>query len=353
MKLPKIAQIVLSIILVLMLLTGSFLAVFFLTALIYKNMGQHPPVLLVQLINSWLGLLLALLLAGLFVSLTVNHRRPKLGGIFEAIIKAIEKMAKGDFNVRLEQNLEGGGPFEELVKSVNNMAQELSRMEKMRQEFIANVSHEIQSPLTSIQGFAKVLRNDQLSLEERLRYLSIIEVESARLSRLSDNLLKLASLEAETIPFQPKPYRLDKQLRSLILACEPQWVEKKIEMEVFLDEITITADEEMLSQVWINLIHNSIKFTPEGGRVRVDLHPSGDQVEFKISDSGIGIAEEEQSRIFERFVKADKSREQSNKGSGLGLSIAKKIIEIHHGFINLQSDLGKGTTFTVQLPVVL
>ncbi|HEX3043705.1 MAG TPA: HAMP domain-containing sensor histidine kinase [Bacillota bacterium] len=350
-KMGKGVQIVLGIALVLISFTGCFTAAFFLTSFIYKNTGWGLPDFLVQLINSGLGLLLAIVGAGLIISIRVKYAKPKLGGIFETIINAIEKIAGGDFNVRLDPHPEGGGPFGELVKSVNHMAEGLGQIEKMRQEFIANVSHEIQSPLTSIRGFAKVLKNDQLAPEERLRYLSIIEAESARLSKLGDNLLKLASLEAETIRLQPKPYRLDKQLQNLILACEPQWMEKEIEMEVFLDEVTINADEEMLSQVWINLIHNSIKFTPDGGRARVDLHVNGAKIECKISDTGIGIAEEDQTRIFERFYKADPSRERSNKGSGLGLAIANKIVEMHRGTIGVESKLGVGTTFTVSLPV--
>jgi signal transduction histidine kinase len=345
-KQKETLQALLGITLALIALTGCFAAAFFLTAFIYKNTGQHLPALPVQIINSFLGLLLA----ALIILIQVKCLEPKPKGIFESIIMAIEKIARGDFNVRLN-SAESKGPFDKLAQSVNNMALELNRMEKMRQEFIANVSHEIQSPLTSIRGFAKVLQNDKLSSEERLHYLNIIEAESTRLSKLSDNLLKLASLEAETVRFQPKPYPLDKQLRNLILACEPQWVERGIEMEVFIDEVTITADEELMSQVWINLIHNSIKFTPDGGRVRVDLHRHGDTIEFKISDTGIGIAEADQGRIFERFYKADQSREPSKKGSGLGLAIAMKIVEMHHGAIVVQSKLGNGTVFTVSLPV--
>jgi two-component system phosphate regulon sensor histidine kinase PhoR len=351
MKIPKMIQIVLGVTLGLILLTGSFIAVFFLTAFIYKSIGQHPADFLVQVINSLLGLCLALVITGLIITIRNKYIKPQPMGIFESIVRALEKIAQGDFNVRLDQHPEGAGPFGELVKSVNHMALELGQLEKMRQQFIANVSHEIQSPLTSIRGFAKVLRDNQLSPEDKARYLSIIEAESMRLSKLSDNLLKLASLEAEAIQFQPKPYRLDKQLRGLILAGEPQWLEKEIELEVFLDEVTITADEEMLSQVWINLIQNSIKFTPEGGKIRVELHQRNDTIEFAISDTGIGITEEDQDHIFERFYKADRSRERSNKGSGLGLAIAKKIIEMHHGAIGVQSKLGEGATFTVSLPV--
>jgi signal transduction histidine kinase len=222
----------------------------------------------------------------------------------------------------------------------------------MRQEFISNVSHEIQSPLTSIRGFAQALQSDQLSPEDRHHYLSIIETESKRLSRITEDLLKLAALESEHAKFEPAAYHLDKQIRDLILACEPQWTEKGIDMDVTLEEVTIMADQDLLSQVWINLIHNSIKFTPVGGTVRVGLHRQGSNVvEFCITDTGIGIAEEDQVRIFERFYKADKSRDRSIAGSGLGLSITKKILEMHKGTIEVQSKLGQGTQFTICLPI--
>lgn len=345
MKMKKMVQNLFGIILALILLMGCFSAAFFLTSFIYTNIGQSPSALLVQIINSLLGLIIASIIikvAGRFDKHTT--------GLFDSVIKAQEKIAGGDFNVNMDKDTGGLGPFGELVESVNSMASELSKMEKMRQEFISNVSHEIQSPLTSIRGFAQALRNNKLSPEDRVHYLNIIEAESMRLSKLSDNLLRLASLEADTIKFEPRAYRLDKQLRSVVLACEPQWSDKNINMEVTLEEIGIKADEDMMSQVWINLINNSIKFTPEGGSVRVDLHQQGDKVEFKISDTGIGIAEEDQSHVFERFFKADKSRKPSIKGSGLGLSIVKKIVDMHNGTIGVQSKLGTGTTFTVSLP---
>lgn len=329
----------------LILLIGCFLAAFFLTSFIYTTIGQSPSTLLVQIINSLLGLLIVLII--IKISSLFD---PHTTGLFDSIIKAQRKISEGDFNVSLDKNTEGMGPFSELVASVNDMALELSKMEKMKQEFISNVSHEIQSPLTSIRGFAQALRNNQLSSENRIHYLNIIEAESMRLSKLSDNLLRLASLEADTVKFEPKVYRLDKQLRRIILACEPQWMDKNINMDVSLEEIEIIADEDIMNQVWSNLIHNGIKFTSEGGSVRVELHQLGELIEFKISDTGIGITEEDQNYVFERFFKADKSRKPSIKGSGLGLSIVKKIVDMHHGTISIQSKLGAGTTFTVSLP---
>jgi signal transduction histidine kinase len=327
-------------------LTGCFIAAFFLTAYIYGKMGLHLALLPLSIINLLLGLFFSI-----FVTYSIRRRHSlRYAHLFDSIIQAMEQIARGDFDAKVNESFRDDEPFGNVAKSVNKMALELSQMERMRQEFIANVSHEIQSPLTSIRGFAQALRNDRLNAEERAHYLSIIETESRRLSKVSDNLLKLASLEAQNMKFEPRLYRLDKQIRSLILASEPQWLDKQLDLRVELDELDITGDEDLLSQVWTNLIHNAIKFTPAGGMVRLDLHRQDGRIEVKISDSGIGIAEEDQGHIFERFYKADPSRERSRGGSGLGLSISQKIVELHQGTIAVQSRPGAGATFTVSLP---
>jgi two-component system, OmpR family, phosphate regulon sensor histidine kinase PhoR len=331
--------------LVLTLMASIFAATFLITDFIYAKLGQHPAPLLAQMINSMLGFLLC------FLTLFVFSRffNPEMNA-FEPIIEALEKIAKGNFNVNLDKYARFDGILGELTKSVNNMALELNKTETMRQEFISNVSHEIQSPLTSIRGFAQALQNDRISPQERNHYLGIIEIESTRLSRITENLLKLASLEAAQVKFEPKTYRLDKQIRDIVLACEPQWAAKEIELDLALAEIDIKGDEDLLSQVWVNLIHNSLKFTPPGGKIRLDLLRQDPEIAFKLKDSGIGISAEEQAHIFERFYKADKARTQSHGGSGLGLSIAWKIVEMHQGAISVDSAPGAGTTFTVVLP---
>lgn len=335
---------------VLVFITSMFVVSFFLTAYIYKALNFHPSAVLIQVINSLLGLLLT----GASVGTIGKYARSKGWipemNVFRPIIEALEKIAQGDFSIRLENEFKDNEIVGELANTVNKMVLELDQMENMRQEFISNVSHEIQSPLTSIRGFARALENDELSVAERHHYLNIIEMESTRLSRITEDLLKLAALESDKIKFEPRTYRLDKQIRSLILTCEPQWRAKDINLDVSLEELEIVADEDLLSQVWNNLIHNSIKFTPPAGSVKVALQSRGDQIEFRISDTGIGISAEDQARIFERFYKADQSRTHANGGSGLGLSIVKKIVEMHKGTIEVKSKVGTGTTFIVSLP---
>jgi two-component system phosphate regulon sensor histidine kinase PhoR len=339
------------VIFVLVFVSGMISIAFFLTSYLYKVMNWQPSALLTQIVNTLLGLLFT----GLMLGTVSNFARSKGWmpemQVFAPIIDALERIARGDFSVRVQNEFQDNQMVSQLASSVNRMALELDQMENMRQEFISNVSHEIQSPLTSIRGFAQALENDQLTLEERHHYLGIIENESTRLSRITEDLLKLASLEAEQPKFEPKPYRLDKQIRDLILACEPQWRNKSINMNVSLDELTITADEDLLSQVWINLLHNSIKFTQEAGSIQVTLHHQDYQVIFMISDTGLGISEEDRARIFERFYKADKSRIRSHGGSGLGLSIVKRIVDLHKGTIEVESKVNVGTTFTVSLPL--
>ncbi len=336
---------------VLCLVSGMLALAFILTSYIFKVIQWQPPILLTQIINTFLGLLLV----GTIIGLVGKFARKKGWipemNVFAPIIDALERIARGDFSVRVGNEFDDNQIVSKLASSVNRMALELDQMENMRQEFISNVSHEIQSPLTSIRGFALALENDQLSLEERHHYLNVIEEESSRLSRITEDLLRLASLESEQLKFEPKPYRLDNQIRDLILACEPQWRDKAIDMDISLERLEIVADEDLLGQVWTNLIHNSIKFTPQAASIKVTLLPRDGQAEFRISDAGIGISEEDQAHIFERFYKADQSRTRSNGGSGLGLSIVKKIIDLHHGRIEVDSELDKGTTFTVSLPM--
>lgn len=329
-----------------------FTATFFLTAFVYRSIGLHPPAYLSQMITSLLGLVFGGLIVSAVSARFLPRVRAQQAGFVRPIIEAMDRISRGDFDVRLDDDFPGREAelLGDVVKSVNKMALELGRLEQMRQEFISDVSHEIQSPLTSIRGFAQALHDDGLLPEERHHFLTIIETESTRLSRLTDNLLRLASLDAEQVKFAPKPYRLDRQIRDLILAAEPQWSGKGIDLDVSLADVTITADEDLLSQVWINLIHNGIKFTPDGGSIRISLQRRDGVIEFCIADTGIGIPEEDQARIFERFYKVDRSRERSREGSGLGLSIARKIIELHRGTIRLESKVGSGTTFIVTLP---
>jgi signal transduction histidine kinase len=270
-----------------------------------------------------------------------------------SLLDAILRISQGDFDVFLRVDREDA--YGDIAEGINNMARQLGTIENMRQDFISNVSHEMQSPLTSISGFASLLKKGALSEEQRIHYLDIIEKESRRLSSLSDNLLKLSALETGNAPLAVGEFRLDKQLQTVALMLEPQWAAKKLAIEAVLDRTVYYGDESLLSQVWVNLIHNAIKFTPNGGTVRISLSsagaPESGEICCAVSDTGIGISQEDQIRIFERFYKVDKARDRSMGGNGLGLSLAKKIVELHGGRVAISSEFGSGATFSVFLPL--
>lgn len=264
------------------------------------------------------------------------------------LTNATKHMAKGNFDIQLRTTRKD--EIGQLTASFNEMAIELSKLDRMRQEFVTNVSHEIQTPLTSISGFTKALKRKHISEESRLHYLTIIEEESERLSRLSQNLLQLSHLQYEDHHLNLSSFRLDEQLRKVVIALETQWSTKEIGLELQLEEMVVQADEDQLNQVWINLLSNSIKFTPDNGTIHIKAVINGHLAIVSIADNGIGVPEEERLDIFKPFHKADKSRDGSIKGNGLGLSIVKQIIDIHHGDIKVSEQSGGGTIFTVQLP---
>ncbi|AHF09298.1 MULTISPECIES: HAMP domain-containing sensor histidine kinase [Dehalobacter] len=326
-----------------------FSAGYGLVSLIYRWTGT-PSQFWVSLIASLTGMILFIGAAFIFRWITIRrtHSIRQHRAIHDQLLNAMTRIAQGDFDVFIDT--QDAFIYDDIAEGINKIAKELGSMEQLRQDFISNISHEIQSPLTSISGFAALLKNDTLTDAQRNHYLGIIEAESKRLSALSDNLLKLSVLETGVEPLSFKEYRLDKQLADVALMLEPQWCAKNIAMEADLEKVMIQGDEGLLSQVWVNLLHNAVKFTPEGGVIRVVLQADQTDVCCLIADTGIGIASEDQIHIFERFYKVDKARERALGGNGLGLSLAKKIVELHGGHITTESAIGKGTTFTITLP---
>jgi len=306
----------------------------------YSDQNEH-------ILNKMM--LLILLLGLLIGSLCILIAARFLVKPLQKLTQATKKLAKGDFDVRLKTNR--ADEIGDLTNSFNEMADELKQLEQMRQDFVSNVSHEIQTPLTSISGFALAMKSSSLVAEnDRNYYLDIIIAESERLSRLSDNLLKLASLDSEHHPFEATTYSLDEQIREVVVTCEPQWQAKGIRVDLEVPEaVKITADRDQLNQVWMNLLGNGIKFTPAGGQIEISVNVLEKEITFTITDSGIGIAQEQLEHVFERFYKTDRSRNRNIGGNGLGLAIVKKIVALHHGTIEMKSQLGEGTTVIVHL----
>jgi signal transduction histidine kinase len=311
---------------------------FYITRFFYRYTGT-PPELARCIITSLTSLTLILL---------IISRSPSRDEILrERIFKALEDISQGDFNIKVERDDEGH--LDELVNRINKMAEDLGSIESMRQDFISNISHEFQSPLTSIGGYATLLRKEGANLQQ-IEYAGIIEQESKRLSKLSENLLLLSSLEIEEKGIVKNTYRLDRQIEDAVLLLEYQWSAKGIEPDTSFARVDFYGNEDLLKQVWINLLVNAIKFTPQDGEISVSLKVEGENIIVIITDTGIGIAPSDQIHIFERFYKADKSRDRALGGNGLGLSLVKKIVDLHDGRITVESELGEGTTFKVILP---
>lgn len=262
---------------------------------------------------------------------------------------ATQMLARGKYNIKL--NLRRSDEIGRLAKNFTEMARGLEQLEAMRQEFVSNVSHEIQSPLASIQGFSHTLLTVDLPEEQRRHYLSIIEDESRRISQLSKQLLMLASLEKEESLLEKSRFELGEQIRQVLFMTEWNWREKGLAVKMELPQVFILGDSRLLHQVWINLITNSIKFTDEGGTLSVRVI-SGEKVcTVEIADTGSGIDEGDLPHIFERFYRADKTRSRKEGSSGLGLAIVSKIVDMHEGSIDVESRSGEGTTFRITLPL--
>jgi signal transduction histidine kinase len=263
------------------------------------------------------------------------------------VIAATKEIASGNFDIRVETA--GKREIDRLAESFNIMAKELSRIEMLRADFIGNISHEFKTPIVSIRGFARRLKKDTLTKEQRGEYLDIIISESERLTRLSSNVLLLSSLESTEKIIDKEPYYLDEQIRKTVLLLEPQLQKKKINVDVDIKTVEINANEEMLSHLWINLLNNAVKFSPDGGTIKITLNQNGENAVVSISDTGIGMNDETKSRIFDKFYQGDPSR--ATEGNGLGLSLVKRILELDEGSITVDSEPGKGACFTVSLPI--
>lgn len=263
------------------------------------------------------------------------------------ISDASKKVAEGDFSVRLEPK--GSGEIRELTENFNSMIRGLSANEYLHKEFVSNISHEFNTPITSLKGYAKLLKSGGLTEKQREEYADIIIAESDRLSRLSADMLKLSELEHGGISPEYKMFSLDEQLRSAVILLQQSWESKNISLDIDLEETSFTGDETLLYQLWINLVSNAVRYTDSGGRIGIVLSKGSGAVTVTVSDTGRGMTPEEADNAFRRFYKADKSR--SSGGTGLGLAIAKKIAELHGGSISVSSAEGTGSAFTVTLPV--
>jgi signal transduction histidine kinase len=290
-----------------------------------------------------LSMLVVSMIIGTILSAIMSHIMVKY---VNRMIDNMNKLASGDFKTRLEfgKPICNHPTVREITESFNQMAEELEHTEMLRGDFVNNFSHEFKTPIVSITGFAKLLKKGNLSDEQKAEYLDIIEEESIRLSEMATNVLNMTKIENQTILTNITTYNLSEQIRSCVLLLEKRWTNKKLELSLEFDEYYIDACEELLKQVWINLIDNAIKYSSEYGLIVIKICEEGENYNITVANSGVEIPEKKQQKIFEKFYQADESH--SSGGNGIGLSIVKSVINLHRGQVSVECKNGI-TTFKV------
>ncbi len=266
------------------------------------------------------------------------------------ILQATSKITKGDFSVRIEplHSKNKKNEFDVLIDDLNKMADEIGSLETLRSDFIANVSHEMKTPLSVMNNYAVLLKSKEIDDKARIEYADKIYEASGRLSGLITNILKLNKLENQQIFPETIEYDLSEQLYTSLLIYEPIWEKRNLKIEIDIQEnIMINADSELMQLVWANILSNAFKFTPDGGSIILKAEKHGSRIIVSVGDTGCGMSDDIQKHIFEKFYQGEKSH--STKGNGLGLALVKRIVDILNGKIEVQSEIGKGTTFVVEL----
>ena len=290
-----------------------------------------------------------ILITLIFGTIDYVRRKMMVDRPVAVITEATEKIMQGDFSVRIAP-MHGAGMegFNQIGKAINAMAQELSGTETLRTDFIANVSHELKTPLAVMGNYATMLQRPSITEEERCEYAKSISDAARKLAQLITNILKLNKLENQQIFPQPQEFDLGEQLCECLLVFEDAWEAKNLEIETDIeDDVRIKSDPELLSLVWNNLISNAVKFTPDGGTIWLSLKTEGSSVIVQVRDTGCGMKPETGMHIFEKFYQGDTSH--ATQGNGLGLALVKRVMDILNGEIGVQSVYGEGSTFTVKL----
>lgn len=262
------------------------------------------------------------------------------------LVASMEKVASGDLDTYIPTA--GAKDFAKVYENFNKMVGEIQSAEILRTTMFDSLSHELKTPIASIGGFSKLLLEKQLPEEKQKKYLAIISEESERLSKLVKNILLLSKLDSQEIVSNKEPFSLTGQIQECIIGLENEWSKKNLLLTADLADVWYTTDAELIKIVWINLLNNAIKFTPQNGEINVSMTQDENNIIVKFTDTGIGMAKEVMEHIFERHYQADKSHNKS--GGGLGLSIVKRIVKLCDGTVFAESKLNEGSVFTVVLP---
>lgn len=263
------------------------------------------------------------------------------------LLDGMHKLSKGEFDTRINYT-KGASDIRRIYDGFNSLAQELSNVEILRSDFINNFSHEFKTPVNSINGLIGLLKEKALPREKQLEYLNVIEEETRRLSLTTTNILQLSRLDNQGILTNTCEYNISEQIRRCVLFLEKQWTEKNLDLSMDFDDFIIEADEDLMKQVWFNILDNAIKFADEGGALGIDMKKTGGTLCVNVYNDGPEIPEADRERIFDKFYQTDKTH--SRYGNGIGLSIVKRIVELHNGSVAARREDGK-TVLSVSLPL--
>ena len=325
-----------------------FIIIFLVTmvqTLILATFMNQLPVLISVLVNY---LLCACIM---FFVIFMIFWRYKISRPIKKLAKAARSVAKGDFSVQIESERKDGkkNEIDVLIDDFNKMTRELAGNEMLKSDFIANVSHEIKTPLSIIGSYTKALRDDKVQEDQRLQYMDTVIMATQNLNDMITNILKLNKLENQQIFANPQTYQLGEQLRSCALSFMNRWQEKNIDFEIDVADVAVCYDANLLELIWNNLLSNAIKFTGEGGKISLTSKVDGEFVNVSFKDNGCGMDKATQERIFEKFYQADTSH--ASQGNGLGLALVKRVTDIVGGTITVNSEPQEGSEFIVSLKI--
>lgn len=297
--------------------------------------GRKAPILFFLLGSILLGFVVTICIGRMII-------RP-----LQEFGKAFDEVARGNFEYRVAANAKFN-EINAMGERLNDMIYDLAHIETLRSDFVANVSHEFKTPLAAIEGYATLLQNPALTPERREIYIGKILENTRRLTGLSSNVLSLSRLENQGEIIDNQEFRLDEQIRKAVIVLEEKWSVKNIEFDMELPKTMYCGSESLLSQVWINILDNAIKCSYENGVIDVRILRTEENIVVSVRDYGIGMSLEVQKHIFEKFYQGDHSRQ--SEGNGLGLALVKRILELCHGAVKVESEMGQGSTFVVTLP---
>ncbi len=326
--------------LILLFAIGIAAIIVYIIAEVNVRLNTSEPKVLILMMGA-VSFIMGVALTSIFSKITLKP--------VNRVISLMNRLASGDFRARLHFGRPIGAhpTFIEISESFNKMALELENTEMLRSDFINNFSHEFKTPIVSIAGFAKLLKKENLTEEQKKEYIDIIEDESLRLASMATNVLTLNKCESKAILTDITTFNLSEQIRSSILSLEGNWVKKNIEFALDFDEYEIEANKELLRNVWLNLIHNAIKFSSDGGLIKINLKENSSYYLINITNFGEAIPKDKIDRIFNKFYQADESH--ATEGNGIGLALVKSVVTLHKGSISVISENNE-TTFTITLP---